>query len=113
MERRYDHLIIHAVPRAARSASGDSGELPSRSYQSIRAQLVVTAASGVTPTLDVVIEDTLDGANWTTVGTFTQKSAAGAETITISAPVSPYLRVRWTMGGASPSFTFGVDLYSA
>ncbi len=35
-------------------------------------QLDVTAASGTLPTLDVVVQDTVDGTNWNTIATFTQ-----------------------------------------
>jgi hypothetical protein len=98
---------------AARTASGDSG--PQRGYQSadaLRVQLDVTAAAGTTPTLDVVIEDTLDGANWNVIGTFAQKTGPGREVINITTPFTDRLRARWTVGGAAPSFTFSVVAYS-
>jgi hypothetical protein len=78
----------------------------------MRAQLAVTAASGTTPTLDVVIEDTLDGTNWNSVATFTQKTAAAVQAVDItSVAFSDRLRVRWTVGGTTPSFTFSVLIY--
>jgi hypothetical protein len=76
----------------------------------VRAQLNVTAAAGTTPTLDVVIEDSLDGQNWNTVGTFAQKTAAAREVINITAPFADRLRARATVGGTGPSFTFGVRI---
>lgn len=101
------------VPSAARTASGDSGKLNGwGSAKTIRAQLEVTAASGTSPTLDVVIEDTLDGVNWNDVGSFTQKTAAGRQVIDITVPFSETLRIRWTIGGTSPSFTFSLAAYS-
>lgn len=100
-----------AVASAARTASGNSGTLPNYgAASSIRAQLNVTAASGTGPTLDVVIEDSVDGSsNWNTVGTFAQKTAAGREVINITGLFGDLLRVRWTIGGTTPSFTFAVD----
>lgn len=99
------------VASAARTASGNGGVLagygPARQ---LRAQLDVTAAGGVSPTLDVVIEDTLDGTTWNTVGTFGPKTAAGREVINITTPFADRLRARWTVGGTTPSFTFSVDL---
>jgi hypothetical protein len=101
------------VPSAARTASGDSGPLSGWGVPSTaRVQLNVTAAAGTTPTLDVVVEDTLDGTNWNVVGTFAQKAAAGREVINISAPFADRLRVRWTVAGTTPSFTFDVVAYS-
>ena len=95
---------------AARTASGNSGVL-SDTYggaNTLRIQLNVTAASGTTPTLDVVVEDTLDGTNWNTIGTFAQKTAAAREVINVTSPFASRLRVRWTIAGTTPSFTFDV-----
>lgn len=101
------------VAPAARTASGNSGALGQFSHAAVlRLQLDVTAASGTSPTLDVVIEDTLDGTNYNTIGTFAQKTAAGREVINITTPFSETLRVRWTVGGTTPSFTFSVACYS-
>jgi len=101
------------VASAARTASGDSGSLTGwGAARTLRAQLNVTAASGTSPTLDVVVEDTVDGTNWNTVATFAQKVATGREVVNYSGLFSDTLRVRWTVGGTSPSFTFAVDCYS-
>lgn len=80
---------------------------------SIRAQLNVTAASGTTPTLDVVLEDTVDGGTtWNVIGTFIQKTAAGREVINITGLFTDSIRARWTVAGTTPSFTFTVNLTS-
>lgn len=101
------------VASAARTSSSASTMAKGwEAAKTIRAQLDVTAASGTTPTLDVVLEDTLDGTNWNTIGTFAQKTAAGREVINITAPFSDRLRARWTVGGTTPSFTFSVVTYS-
>jgi hypothetical protein len=102
--------LFTAVASAARTTSGnqtfgtqDSGK------KALRVQLDVTAASGTTPTLDVVIEDTLDGTNWNTIGSaFTQKTTTGRQVIDIQGLFTGQLRVRWTIGGTTPSFTFSV-----
>jgi hypothetical protein len=98
------------VASAARTASGDSGPLIGWGVPSAaRVQLDVTAASG---TLDVVVEDTIDGTNWNVAGTFAQKAAIGREVINLATPFTDRLRVRWTIGGTTPSFTFSVMAYS-
>lgn len=54
---------------ADRTTSGNSGsldlepEIVENALKALRVQLDVTAASGTGPTLDVVVEDSLDGSN--------------------------------------------------
>lgn len=98
------------LPSAARAGSGNSGALSGYGPAStLRAQLDVTAFSGTAPTLDVVLEDTLDGgATWNVVGTFSQKTGVAREVINITTPFSDTLRARWTEGGTGPSFTFSL-----
>lgn len=98
---------------AARTASGNSAGLTGYGASSLlRVQLNVTAASGTAPTLDVVLEDTLDGTNFNTIGTFTQATAATRQVVNITTPFSGTLRVRWTVAGTTPSFTFDVLAYN-
>ena len=98
------------VPSGAVTASGSSaGASGYGAAATLRAQLNVTAASGTTPTLDVVIEDSVDGGvTWNTVGTFAQKTATAREVINVTVPFGDSLRVRWTVGGTTPNFTFAV-----
>lgn len=104
---------ITALASGARTASADSGVIAGfGDWSKFRAHLAVTAASGTTPTLDVVIEDTLDGTNWNTVATFTQKTAAATQAVDVTGVVfGDRLRVRWTVTGTTPSFTFAVLFY--
>lgn len=99
------------VASAARTASGNTAAMTGYGpATSLRAQLNVTAASGTSPTLNVVIEDSVDGGTtWNSVGTFTQATAAGVQTVNVTAPFAGTLRVRWTVAGTTPSFTFAVD----
>lgn len=91
--------------------SGDTGLLTGYGgAATIRAALVVTAAAGTTPSLTVVIEDTLDGTNWFQVGAFAAKTAAATEAINVTTPFADRIRVRWTITGTTPSFTFTVIL---
>ena len=68
----------------------------------------MTAASGTLPTLDVVVEDTVDGTNYNTIATFAQKTAAGREVIRLTTAFTNTLRVSYTIGGTTPSLTFNV-----
>lgn len=121
----YENIAVSGVtetpvPSAARTATGTTGPLEHIGVaevmyalaKTIRAQLNVTAASGTSPTLDAVIQDSLDGGvTWNTIGTFAQKTAVAREVINITAPFSDMLRVQWTIAGTTPSFTFAVDWY--
>ena len=97
------------IELSARTTNGNSGDVRTYGSDILRAQLNVTAASGTSPTLNVLIEDTLDGINYNTIGNFTQKTAAGREVINVTVPFSETLRVSWAIAGTNPSFSFSVD----
>lgn len=100
------------VSSAARTTNGDTGISDGWGLvKTLRLQLAVTAVSGTGPTLDVVIEDTLDGTNWHQVGAFAQRTSTGAVALDITNPFTDRIRVRWTVGGTAPSFTFSVITY--
>ncbi len=101
------------VASAARTTTGASGAQPGYGPTKVlRAQLDVTAVAGTGPTLDVVVEDTLDGQNWNVIGTFAQRSTVGREVINVTTPYADRIRARWTIGGTAPSFTFSVLVLS-
>jgi hypothetical protein len=79
---------------------------------SIPVVLTVNGASGTSPTLNVVVEQSVDGGqNWTNKLTFAQRTGAGSETLQLTQPHQDQIRVRWTIGGTgSPSFDFSVAL---
>ncbi len=107
------YSVTTVAASEARTASGASSALAGLGpAESLRVQLNVTAAAGTSPTLDVVIEDTLDGTNYNTIGTFSQKTGPAREVMTITTPFSDRVRARWTMGGTTPSFTFSVLLFA-
>lgn len=105
---------VTPVASAARTTNGDSGWIDAAAFNSLALTLAVTAVGGdANETLDVVVETASDnaGANTRTIGTFAQRTQPqGATTVRISAPgVDAYYRVRWTVGGTTPSFTFSVS----
>lgn len=108
-----NHLI---VPSAAQTVDGQTGTFASMrtggneaASPSAAFYLNVTAVSGTSPTLDVVIESLVDGV-WMSEGAFTQ--ATGVTTGKIELTNLPCdIRVRHTIGGtATPTFTFTVTL---
>lgn len=106
MTRRWTQTM---APSASRTASGSIDTADFRYAQRAAFFLDVTAASGTTPTLDVVIE-TKDPASgkWFPLASFSQATGATTERITADPMLSDDLRVTWTLGGTSPDFTFSV-----
>lgn len=82
--------------------------------------VAVTAASGTTPTLTVVIEGSQDAVNWTPLATVGANGYAPGSvdtapaniTAAVSAnayvPSPAFVRARSVVGGTTPSFTYGV-----
>lgn len=102
--------------------------------------LDITAVSGTTPTLVCLIEHTYDGTTWYQLGSFnaaTNITAAGKYVLdigprlpnvtpaavtpassqaftrgSVAANFSDTIRVKWVIGGTTPSFTFSVRAIS-
>lgn len=77
------------------------------------AYLDITAASGTSPTLDVKIEDSLDGVTYYTAGTFAQKTGTGKDRLNLPGPLTKFARAVSTIAGTTPSFTYSVKLLVA
>jgi len=75
------------------------------------AQVHVKAATGTTPSLTAIIEDSADGTTgWATVGTFAAQTAVGAAAMTIAGTIRRYVRASFTVSGTTPSFSAVVVL---
>lgn len=97
-----------ALASAARTASGNSGPIAAAGkIAEILLMVHCTAASGTTPTLDVSLEQSADGSSWSAItgSSATQLTAAGNRVIAARATAN-YVRVVYTIGGTTPSFTF-------
>jgi hypothetical protein len=104
---------VTLLASAARTTTGASTAIPGfAAAKLLVVQLEVTAASGTLPTLDVIVEDTVDGTNYNTIATFAQKTAAGREVIRLTTAFTNTLRVSYTVGGTTPSFTFNVSTWA-
>lgn len=100
-------ITLRASASAAASGTGASLDLEIAD-STARLWLEVTAVSGTLPTLDVIVEHSHNGVSWTTLGSFAQKTAAGAE-FKVFPDANQFLRVRWVIGGTLPDFTFSVS----
>lgn len=98
---------------AARTTTGAGTEVAGfEAASALVVQLEVTASGGVTPTLDVVLQDSVDGTNWNTVATFAQAVGTTRAVQRVTTPFSNKLRASYTIAGTTPSFTFSVKSYA-
>lgn len=96
---------LHAS--AARTATGSGTGVELGDSGALILTLDVTDASGTTPSMTVSVETSEDNSTWRTLGSFTAKTAAGAERKSFPG-VDQYARATWTITGTTPSFTFTV-----
>lgn len=92
---------------AARTTSGESGELNLSYGDEILVFLDVTAVSGTSPTLDVKVQTKGPDGKWYDIASFAQKTGTGNEAKAIT-NYGEILKVVYTIGGTTPSFTFSV-----
>lgn len=97
------------VASAARTATGNSGTISVPTGGAISGLIVVSAASGTTPTLDITLEESLDnGTTWQTAWSANRFVAAGNTPIP-ALLTSGLRRWVWTISGTTPSFTFAIN----
>lgn len=102
---QYDAPLHESATRTA-SGTGDTYEMGAQT--TMRMLLSVTAASGTTPTLDVVVETSHDGSTgWVPLFTFGQKTTTGSDRVSFSG-ADRFVRCKYTLGGTAPSFTFSL-----
>ena len=102
---RYANTIPVTLVTGAIGATASSSSIELGDRNSLRLDLVISAASGTNPTLDVAVQSSPDNSTWTTVASFTQQT--GAATVhKVFGPIDRFVRVNETIGGTgSPSFT--------
>jgi len=105
-------MSFTVVPLTTDTVTNVSGAFPVANNKSLALAMRITAASGTTPTLDLRVEYSMDGVNWaigdpTTADAFTQRSSPYTAA-KVFVPKGDFYRVRWTIAGTTPSFTFDV-----
>ena len=116
--------LIQPLTSAARTTSGNSQPIAIEDAKEFAVFLEVTAVSGTTPTLDVKLQVydeineqwhdlatlALGDAVGATPANFAQVTATGRQARYRDKPMGALLRVDYTIGGTSPSFTFSVSM---
>jgi hypothetical protein len=92
------------------TAGGNSADISVDNFSSARFWIKVTAASGTSPTLDVYVEGKYEQTgDYEPLVSKTGITAVGAFLIgQVDNLVFRFIRVRWVVGGTTPSFTFTV-----
>lgn len=101
---------------AAQTASGVSANLPVAGYRELLVAANVTAVAGTTPTLAFALDNLGADGVWYTLWTSAAVTAVGqtvahlgvgaATNVAFGATV----RLRWTISGTTPSFTFSASI---
>lgn len=105
------NLILKAAGAETSSANHTAIDLGAvRPGMVLNAVARITAVSGTSPTMALVIQESADNSTFRTIATFQPAlTAAGIAEATFR-PTQRYVRTSSTIGGTSPSFTYGVDI---
>jgi len=91
------------------TASSSTADIDVSTVSALELLLKVTGVSGTNPTLSVYIEGKFEATgDYKTLVYQENITSTGIWYFTITQLIFRYLRVRWVVGGTSPSFTFGV-----
>lgn len=101
---------------AAQTTNGSSGDLGVGFYDLLAVDLNISAASGTTPTLNIYVDRKGVDGNYYNVWAAGQVSGSGTISTTIGAGAATdqdfgeTARLRWVVGGTTPSFTFSASI---
>jgi hypothetical protein len=101
---------VDLVPVASRNAPGNQASQSNFGGSTQAVVLVRVSEISSNATLNVVLEDSIDGVNWFRVDQASMYSRVDNFSLRTREPFSDNLRVSWYFGGSSPSATFGVSL---
>jgi hypothetical protein len=93
------------IASGAITTTTTSANIATTNIQSVAFQIAVTAVTGTTPTLDVVIQETMDGTNYYDIYHYERITAAGSFFSPVMKLAGIGFRYVRTVTGTSPSFT--------
>jgi hypothetical protein len=112
LRQLFEHEEIPYLPSQTVTVNGDTGNNPLFVLKGnvVVFFLKVSAVSGTSPTLDLFI-DIRDPASGDWVNQDKFPTVSSITTLALALPVrSTKYRVRWQLGGTTPSFTFSVGV---
>lgn len=106
------NVIVDGAPvvladSGVRTANGSGSPMAMGERSTLRLTLNVTAASGGTPTMTASVQHSEDGQSWSNHSSFTAATGTGTQR-KVFGGLDRFVRVSWTVGGTTPSFTFAV-----
>ena len=91
------------------TSSGNTADIDVSPYSILEIEIKVTGVSGTTPTLDVYVEGRFEATgDYKVLASQTGITSTGIWFLVINPLAFRFIRVRWLVGGVSPSFTFTV-----
>jgi hypothetical protein len=91
------------------TSSGNTADIDLSLYSIIEVEVKVTAVGGTTPTLDIYVEGKFEATgDYKVLASVTGITSTGVWFLVINPLVFRFIRVRWVVGGTTPSFTFTV-----
>jgi len=92
------------------TASGSTTDIDVERFRALEVELKVTAVSGTAPTLSVYVEGRFETTgDYKVLASQEGITGTGIWFLTMDPMRFRRMRVRWVVGGTSPSFTFRVD----
>ena len=101
---------------AAQTTNGNSGTLGVDAYSELAVDINISAVSGTSPTLNLYIDRLGADGNWYTIWSSAQQTGMGQVSASIGAGLATNqafgnsARLRWVLGGTTPSFTFSASI---
>ena len=104
--KRKDYRTLQA---GTFTASGNTADIDLSDFSAVELVFKVTAVSGTSPTLDLYFEGKFEATgDYKVLASQTGITGTGTWFATVNPLIFRYVRVRWVVGGTSPSFTFTV-----
>lgn len=109
-------VVLLNLPSAAQTVSGNSANLDCTAVSTVAVDVNVTAVSGVAPTLNAFLDRLGADGVWYPAWSAAQITAAGVTSTSVGPGcavgqvLSATVRLRWVIGGTTPSFTFSASV---
>lgn len=110
------NTTLLSLPSAAQTATGNSGPLQTVDATTLAVDVNVSAATGTTPSMTLNVDRLGADGNWYSVWASSAITTAGVTSASIgpgcavAAVLTGTVRLRWTITGTTPSFTFSASV---
>lgn len=107
---------LQSLPSAAQTASGSAAPVQVGATSTVAVDINVSAVSGTSPTLQFNLDRLGADGIWYSAWQSSSINATGQTSTSVgpgcatAAVLTDKIRLRWTIGGTTPSFTFSASL---